>query len=166
MGHPACDGAPMIITPWTDQEHRHLVTLVNTGATARVIAAILGRSRSAIIGRCHRFDITLAVPEQGATRSKASYKPPTPRRDKASVIGLHRVSSAPPPPQATESPAKAPRFAKDTTTPTTTLTAATRLQCKAVIGEVTTDSAMCGAPVHAKSFCQYHHARYYKRSEQ
>ena len=152
----------MIITPWTDQEHRHLVTLVNSGITARIIAAMLGRSRNAVIGRCHRFGITLAVLEKGATRSKASYKPLTHRRDKASVIGLHRISST----QATESLAKVPRFAKDTTTPTTTLTAATRHQCKAVIGDITTDSAMCGAPVHAKSFCRYHHARYYKRSEQ
>ena len=140
------------------------MTLVNTGATARIIAAVLGRSRNAVIGRCHRFGITLAESEQGATRSKASYKPLTPRRDKASVIGLHRISSSSP--QATAPLDKAPRFAKDTTTPTTTLSAVTRRQCKAVIGDITTDSAMCGAPVHAKSFCQYHHNRYYKRSEQ
>ena len=37
-----------------------------------------------------------------------------------------------------------------------------RLQCHAIIGEVTTDSEMCGEPVHKKSFCKAHYNMYYQ----
>jgi len=154
--------APPLVNPWTDKEHKRLIELVNTGATARVIAAMMGRSRSAIIGRCHRNGIALMTPVHNTKRATAVYKPRKARVEKVSTIGLHRIStSTPKPPE----PPREPRGAADPTIASTTLSASTLRQCKAVIGPVTSDSALCGAPVHAKSFCRYHHARYYKRDE-
>ena len=154
--------APPLVNPWTDKEHKRLIELVNTGATARVIAAMMGRSKSAIIGRCHRHGVTLKVPVHNTKRPDAVYKPRKARVEKVSTIGLHRIStSTPTPPE----PPREPRGAPDPTIASTTLSASTLRHCKAVIGPVTSDSAMCGAPVHAKSFCQYHHARYYRRDE-
>jgi hypothetical protein len=154
--------ASPLVNPWTDKEHKRLIELVNTGATARVIAAMMGRSRSAIIGRCHRNGIALMTPVHNTKRATAVYKPRKPRVEKVSTIGLHRIStSTPKPPE----PPREPRGAPDPTIASTTLSASTLRQCKAVIGPVTSDSALCGAPVHAKSFCRYHHARYYKRDE-
>jgi len=154
--------APPLVNPWTDKEHKRLIELVNTGATARVIAAIMGRSRSAIIGRCHRNGIALMTPVHNTKRATAVYKPRKPRVEKVSTIGLHRMSTSTPKPP--ELP-REPRGVPDPTTASTTLSASTWRQCKAVIGPVTSDSALCGAPVHTKSFCRYHHARYYKRDE-
>lgn len=154
--------ASPLVNPWTDKEHKRLIELVNTGATARVIAATMGRSRSAIIGRCHRHGVTLKVPVHNTKRPDAVYKPRRARAEKVSTIGLHRIStSTPKPPE----PPREPRGARDLTVASTTLSASTLRQCKAVIGAVTSDSALCGAPVHNKSFCQYHHARYYRRDE-
>jgi hypothetical protein len=151
-----------LVNPWTDKEHKRLIELVNTGATARVIAAMMGRSRSAVIGRCHRNGIALMTPVHNTKRATAVYKPRKARVEKVSTIGLHRIStSTPKPPE----PPREPRGAPDPTIASTTLSASTWRQCKAVIGPVTSDSALCGAPVHAKSFCRYHHARYYKRDE-
>ena len=154
--------ASPLVNPWADKEHKRLIELVNTGATARVIAATLGRSRSAVIGRCHRHGITLKVPVHNTKRPDAVYKPRRARVEKVSTIGLHRIStSTPKPPE----PPREPRGARDLTIASTTLSASTLRQCKAVIGPVTRDSALCGAPVHNKSFCAYHHARYYRRDE-
>ena len=154
--------APPLVNPWTDKEHKRLIELVNTGATARVIAAIMGRSRSAIIGRCHRNGIALMTPVHNIKRATTVYKPRKARVEKVSTIGLHRISTSTPKPPA---PVREPRGAPDPTIASTTLSASTLRNCKAVIGPVTSDSALCGAPVHAKSFCRYHHARYYKRDE-
>jgi hypothetical protein len=154
--------APPLVNPWTDKEHKRLIELVNTGATARVIAATMGRSKSAIIGRCHRNGITLETPVHNTKRPDAVYKPRKARVEKVSTIGLHRISTSTPKPPA---PLREPRGAPDPTIASTTLSASTLRQCKAVMGDVTHDSALCGAPVHAKSFCRYHHARYYKRDE-
>ena len=154
--------APPLVNPWTDKEHKRLIELVNTGATARVIAAIMGRSRSAIIGRCHRHGVTLKVPVHNTKRPDAVYKPRRARVEKVSTIGLHRISTSTPKPPA---PPPETRRAPDMTVAGTTLSASTLRQCKAVIGPVTSDSALCGAPVHMKSFCQYHHARYYRKDE-
>jgi len=151
-----------LVNPWTDKEHKRLIELVNTGATARVIAATLGRSRSAIIGRCHRNGIALKTPIHNTKRPDAVYKPRKPRVEKISTIGLHRIStSAPKPPALLPKTRRAP----DMTIASTTLSASTLRQCKAVIGAVTSDSALCGAPVHTKSLCRYHHSRYYRRDE-
>ena len=154
----------LLVNPWTDKEHKRLIELVNTGATARVIAATLGRSRSAIIGRCHRHGITLKVPVHNTKRPDAVYKPRRVRVEKVSTIGLHRISTSAPKPPAPAPPPET-RRAPDMTVASTTLSASTLRQCKAVMGDVTHDSALCGAPVHNKSFCQYHHARYYRRNE-
>jgi hypothetical protein len=153
---------PPLVNPWTDKEHKRLIELVNTGATARVIAAMMGRSRSAIIGRCHRNGIALTTPVHNTKRATAVYKPRKARVEKVSTIGLHRISTSTPKPP--ELP-REPRGAPDPTIASTTLSASTLRHCKAVIGPVTSDSALCGAPVHVKSFCRYHHARYYKRDE-
>jgi GcrA cell cycle regulator len=70
--------------PWTDEEHALLVEHARDGKSAAAIAKILGRSRSAVIGRVYRHSIKLhgngqrgpAKPKQEAVPPKAQHLHP------------------------------------------------------------------------------------------
>ena len=146
----------MIITPWTDQEHRRLVMMVNQGLSAHVIAHRLGRTKNSIIGCCHRQGITLAKPKQGASRPKASYQ----KRENGevrSVIGMHTVRR-----ERKRSYHDGLVDTSQSLPPTTTLSAVGAHACR-FVAVVSQDSTLCGRPaLHKQAWCAYHRSLVYK----
>ena len=45
-------------TTWTEEEHNTLVEMWRAGHTAAAIAATLGKSRNAVLGRAHRNGVS------------------------------------------------------------------------------------------------------------
>jgi len=92
-------------TEWTEDRVKQLTRLAREGLTGTQIAKLMGTSRCAIMGKCHRIGVQLGAGEtsgkrsaaarKGLRRSNPARKPaPAPRQSEAPVIAFPPVVEA------------------------------------------------------------------------
>lgn len=128
---------------WTEEQDSVLRTMAEAGRSAREIGAVLGKSRNAIVGRCHRAKIKLAGTFSGAAAGRASGV----SRKKTTVKAKPKV----------DAPLRAP------TAKMLRLTQLTERTCKWPVGDpLKPGFGFCGVEVEDKPYCRFHRGLAYQ----
>lgn len=157
--------------PWSKSDEDKLISMWKQGIKGAVIAAMLGKSRSTILGKVHRMrnygileyrdEPLRRAAEAVRKREKEADRP------KASRGGQRTMQFNPPPRIMVEpivAPSKAPEIPFDPAKDYPKIGVLTRTMCRHIMtADTSTNALYCGDPVHRLSYCKGHHARFYHR---
>jgi hypothetical protein len=156
---------------WSKSDEDKLISMWKQGIKGAVIAAMLGKSRSTILGKVHRMrnygileyrdEPLRRAAEAVRKREKETARPKAPQ-------GGKRIAQFNPPPrpmvEPIVAPSKAPEIPFDPNKDYPKIGVLTRTMCRHIMtADTSLDALYCGDRVHRLSYCKGHHARFYHR---
>lgn len=140
---------------WTAAEVETLTTMWSGGVTSRGIAAVLGKSRSAILGKLNRLGGYKRPKSPGATRSDMAIKPRSPGAERMRKWReVHRGERyiRPRAEMRQVAPVAEPRCETNVT-----IYELTENHCRWPLGEPAHDMLYCGGPaIKGLPYCGHH----------
>lgn len=137
---------------WTDQENADLQRMADRGFSASRIAAALGKTRNAVVGRCHRKGVQLHGNSVDEKVRRVAPAPPPPQPAPVALSQVVRQGALVPSPQV--------RILEGEPAPAGTVTFAELedWHCKWPFGDPSTSTLVyCGRPrIPGEPYCEAH----------